>query len=64
MCQYTNSEDEELTKSSNITRTGLKMHNLLKDKGKVDYIPYENECETNDDFPLSLRSIYKGPFDR
>jgi hypothetical protein len=39
MCTYTNSEDEDLMKTSNITRTSLKMHNLLKDKGKVDYIP-------------------------
>jgi hypothetical protein len=57
MCQYTSSEDEELMISSNITRTGLKMHNLLKDKGKVDYIPYENECDVDDDLPLRLRSI-------
>ena len=64
MCQYTSSEDEELMKSSNITRTGLKMHNLLKDKGKVDYIPYENECDVDDEFPLILRSIYKETFDR
>jgi hypothetical protein len=40
------------------------MHNLLKDKGKVDYIPYENECDGDDDLPLSLRSIYKETFDR
>ena len=51
-------------KTSNITRIDLKMHNLLKDKGKVDYIPYDNECDGDDDFPLSLRSIYKEIFDR
>ena len=39
------------------------MHNFLKDKGKVDYIPYENECDGDDDFPLGLRSIYKETFD-
>lgn len=64
ICTYTSSEDEELMKTSNKTRTGLKMHSLLKDKGKVDYIPYENECDGDDDFPLSLRSIYKETFDR
>ena len=64
MFQYISSEDEELMKSSNKTRTGLKMHNLLKDKGKVDYISYENECDADDDLPLSLRSIYKDTFDR
>ena len=64
MCQYTNLEDEELMKSSNRTIIDLKMHNLLKDKGKVDYIPYENECDIDDEFPLSLRSIYKETFDR
>jgi hypothetical protein len=63
MCTYTSSEDEDLMKTSNITRTTLKMHNLLKDKGKVDYIPYENECDGDDDFPLSLRPIYKETFD-
>jgi hypothetical protein len=63
MCTYTSSEDEDLMKTSNRTRTHLKMHNLLKDKGKVDYIPYENECDGNDDFPLSLSSIYKDTFD-
>ena len=41
------------------TRTDLKMHNLHKDKGKVEYLPYENECDGYDDFPLNLRSIYK-----
>ena len=56
-------EDEELMKTSNITRTTLTMHNLLKDKGKVDYIPYENECDGDDDFPLTSRSIYKDTFD-
>jgi hypothetical protein len=50
-------------KTSNRTRTALKMHNLLKDKGKVDYIPYENECDGDDELPLSLRSIYKETFD-
>ena len=64
MCQYTNLGDEELMKSSNRTRTSLKMHNLLKDKGKVDYIPYENKCDGDDEFLLSLRSIYKETFDR
>jgi hypothetical protein len=63
MCQSTSSEDEELMKISNRTRTGLKMHNFLKDKGKVDYIPYENEFDGDDDLPLSLRSIYKETFD-
>ena len=57
-------EDEELMKASNRTRTNLKMHNLLKDKGIVDYIPYENECVVDDYLPLSLRSIYKETFDR
>jgi hypothetical protein len=64
MCTYTSSEDEDLMKTSNRTRTFLKMHNLLKDKGKVDYIPYENECDGDDKLPLSLRSIYKETFDR
>jgi hypothetical protein len=63
MCTYTSSKDEYLMKTSNKTRTPLTMHNLLKDKGKVDYIPYENECDGDDDFPLSLRSIYKETFD-
>jgi hypothetical protein len=31
MCTYTYSEDEDLMKASNRTRTTLKMHNLLKD---------------------------------
>jgi hypothetical protein len=39
------------------------MHNLLKDKGKMDYILYENEFDGDDEFPLSLRSIYKDTFD-
>jgi hypothetical protein len=56
MCQYISSEDEELMKTSNRTRIGL--------KGKVDYIPYEDECDGDDDFPLGLRSIYKETFDR
>jgi hypothetical protein len=64
MCTYTISEDEDLMKMSNKTRTTLRMHNLLKDKGKVDYIPYDNEFDGDDDFPLSLRSIYKETFDR
>jgi hypothetical protein len=64
MCTYTSSEDEDLMKTSNKTRTASKMHNFLKDKGKVDYIPYENECDGDDDLPLSLRSIYKETFDR
>lgn len=51
-------------KASNKTRTDLKMHNLLKCKGKVQYIPYENEYNGDDDFPLSLKSIYKETFDR
>ena len=63
MCTYTSSEDEDLMKTSNKTRTTLKMHNFLKDKGEVDYIPYENECDGDDEFPLSLRSIYKETFD-
>ena len=63
MFQYTSLEDEELMKISNKKRTSLKMHNFLKDKGKVDYIPYENQCDGDDDFPLSLRSIYKEKFD-
>jgi hypothetical protein len=50
-------------KTSKRTRTGLKMHNLLKDNEKVNYIPYENECDGYDDFPLGLRSIYKETFD-
>ena len=29
----------------------------------MDYIPYENECDVDDDLPLSLRSIYKETFD-
>ena len=57
------SEDEELMKTSKVTRTTLKMHKLLKDKGKVDYIPYENECDGDDGLPLRLRSIYKETFD-
>ena len=57
MCTYTSSKDEDLMKTSNKTRIALKMHNLLKDRGKVDYIPYENECDRDDDLPLSLRSI-------
>jgi hypothetical protein len=64
MCTYTNSENEYLMKTSNITRTTLKMHNLLKDKGKVECMPYENECDGDDDFPLSLSSIYKEIIDR
>jgi hypothetical protein len=63
MCTYTSSEDEDLMKTSNKTRTTLKMHNMLKDKGKVDYIPYENGCDGDDELPLSLRSIYKETFD-
>jgi hypothetical protein len=63
MCQYTSLEDEELMKSSNRTRIDLKLHTLLKDRGKVDYIPYENECDADDDLPLSFRSIYKETFD-
>ena len=51
-------------KSSNRTRIGLNMHNLLKHKGKIDYIPYENEFDADDDFLMSLRSIYKEKFDR
>jgi hypothetical protein len=64
MCTYTISKYEDFMKTSNKTRITLKMHNLLKDKGKVDYIPYENECDGYDDFPMSLRSIYKETFDR
>jgi hypothetical protein len=63
MCTYTSSEDEDLMKTSNRTRIALKMHNLLKDKGKVDYIPYENECDGDDDLPLIFRLIYKETFD-
>ena len=63
MCQYTSSEDKELMKKSNKTRSSLKMHNFLKDKGNVDYIPYENECDVDDNLPLILRSIYKDTFD-
>jgi hypothetical protein len=63
MCTCANSEDEDLMKTSNKTRTSLKMHYLLKDKGKVDFIPYENECDGDDDLTLSLRSIYKETFD-
>ena len=33
-------------------------------RGKMDYILYENECDGDDEFPLSLRSIYKETFDR
>jgi hypothetical protein len=62
MCTYTSSEDEDLMKISNRTRTALKMHNLLKDKGKMDYIPYENECDGDVDLTLSLRTIYKETF--
>ena len=36
MWTYTSLEDEELMKTSNKTRTSLKMHNLLKDKRIVD----------------------------
>lgn len=64
MCTYTSSEDEEVMKTSNKTRARLKMHQLLKDKGKVDYIPYENECDVDEELPLNLRSIYKDTFDR
>jgi hypothetical protein len=64
MCTYTSSEDEDLMKKSNRARTTLKVHNFIKDKGKVDYIAYENECDGEDDFPLILRSIYKETFDR
>jgi hypothetical protein len=64
MCTYTYFEDGDLMKTNNITRTSLKMHNLLKDKGKVDYVLYENECDEDDDLLLSLRSIYKETFDR
>jgi hypothetical protein len=49
MCTYTNSEDEDLMKKTNRTRIALKMHHFIKDKGKVDYIPYENECDGDDD---------------
>ena len=64
MCTYSRSEDEEFMKTSSTrTRTSLKMHNLHKDKGKVEYIPYENECDGDDDIPLNLRSIYKDTFD-
>jgi hypothetical protein len=64
LCTYISSEDEDLMKTSNKSRTALKMHNFLKDKGKVDYIPYENECDGDDELSLSLRSIYKETFDR
>ena len=57
MCTYTSSEDEELMKTSSRTRTSLKMHNLHKDKGKVEYIPYENECDGDNDFPLVGSSL-------
>ena len=49
--------------SNNRTISSLKMHNLHEDRGKVEYIPYENECDGDDDFPLNLRSIYKETFD-
>lgn len=62
-CRYTILEDVELMKTSNRTRNGLKMHNLLKDKGMTDYIHYENECDGDVVFPLSLVSIYKETFD-
>jgi hypothetical protein len=62
MFTYTSSKDEDLMKKSKITRTTLMMHNFLKEKGKVDYIPYENEFDRDDDFHLSLRSIYKETF--
>jgi len=39
------------------------MYNLIKYKGDVDYILYENECDGYDDLSLSLRSIYKETFD-
>lgn len=64
ICTYNNSEDEEVMKMSKRTRTSLKMHKLLQDKGKVEYKPYENECDGDDEFPLELRSIYKETFDR
>ena len=64
MCTYTSSKDEELMKTSNTrTRTGLKMHNVHKDKGKVEYIPYGTEYDGDDDFTLTLRSIYTETFD-
>ena len=39
------------------------MRNLLKDKGNVDYISYENECDGYDELPLNLRLVYKYTFD-
>jgi hypothetical protein len=42
MCTYTNSEDEDLMKTTKRTRVDLNMHQFLKYKGKVDDIPYEN----------------------
>jgi len=30
----------------------------------VDYIPYENECDGDDEFPMNFRSIYEDTFDR
>ena len=62
ICTYTRSKNEEVMKTSNITRIGLKMRNLLKYKGKVDYIPYENECDGDDKFTLNLRTIFKDTF--
>jgi len=48
-----------------VSRKALqKMHKLTKDKGKVDYILYENECDGDDEFPLKLRTIYNDAFDR
>ena len=64
ICTYNNSEDEEVMKMSKRTRTSLNMHKLLQDKGKVEYKPYENECDGDDEFPLELRSIYKENSDR
>ena len=61
---YHSFEDEEVNKIIKRTRTSLKMHNFFRDKGKVDYIPYENECDGDDEFTLKLRSIYKETFDR
>ena len=37
ICTYNNLEDEEVMKMSKRTRTSLKMHKLLRNKGKVDY---------------------------
>ena len=64
MCTYTSLKDEESIKTCSRTRTRLKMHNLLKDKGEVEYIHYKNECDGDDDLPLNLRSNYKETFDR